>query len=58
MISPDEDDRWAEAIDTIARDDAQRAAVIAQGDAHQEQFRWDRVAADTEQVYAEVLGHP
>ena len=55
LVDPDDVDGWAAAIDQVNRDDDLRTELVARGDAHQEHFRWDRVAADTERVYAEVL---
>jgi glycosyltransferase involved in cell wall biosynthesis len=56
LLDPDDADAWAGAIERVLQDDDLRARLVAAGDLHQETFRWDRVAADTERIYAEVLG--
>jgi alpha-1,3-rhamnosyl/mannosyltransferase len=58
LLDPDDVDAWAGAIERVLQDDDLRARLVAAGDRHQETFRWDRVAADTERIYAEVLGRP
>jgi alpha-1,3-rhamnosyl/mannosyltransferase len=55
LVDPADADAWAAAIDRVAREPEWRAALTARGDAHQERFRWSRVAADTAAVHAEVL---
>ena len=58
LVDPDDTDGWADAIARVTTDAALHADLVARGAAHQDRFRWERVAVDTEQVYAEVLGHP
>lgn len=55
LLDADDHDAWAEAIVGIATDEAQRAALVARGDAHQARYTWARVAAETRAVHDEVL---
>lgn len=56
LLDPDDADAWAAAITAIAEDPARREALVAAGAAHQERFRWDRVARETIAVHDEALG--
>ncbi len=56
VLDADDEYAWAAAITHIALDPDARRDIVRRGTAHQERFRWTRVAEETERVYAEVLG--
>jgi glycosyltransferase involved in cell wall biosynthesis len=46
---------WAEAIEVLIEDTGLRAGLAARGRARASAFRWERAAAETANVYREVL---
>jgi glycosyltransferase involved in cell wall biosynthesis len=55
LLDPDDPDAWAAAIAALVGDPAQRAALVAAGDAHQAAFTWRRAAEATRAAHREVL---
>jgi glycosyltransferase involved in cell wall biosynthesis len=55
LLDPDDPDAWAAAITAVAEQPEHRAALVAAGTAHQERYRWDRVARETAAVHDEAL---
>jgi glycosyltransferase involved in cell wall biosynthesis len=57
MVLPAEDEsRWAEAMEALLEDAAQRERMRRQGLERSAAFSWDRAAAETWAVYRRVLG--
>jgi glycosyltransferase involved in cell wall biosynthesis len=56
LVDPGDPDAWAAAITRMLDEPDHRAELVARGDAHQEHYRWSRVARETSAVHVEALG--
>jgi glycosyltransferase involved in cell wall biosynthesis len=56
LVDPRRPDAWAEALGDLLTQPDRRAALVAKGRARAGEFSWERCAAATRALYAEVLG--
>lgn len=55
LLSPDDPDAWAGAMQRLLDDEAERDRLAEAGRSHVEQFSWKSTAAQTIQVYRDAL---
>ncbi len=55
LLDPDDADAWAAAIERLAADPAERAALAERGRAQAAGFSWERAARETVAVWREAL---
>jgi alpha-1,3-rhamnosyl/mannosyltransferase len=55
LVDPSDVEGWSSALRRLLEDEPRRAALAAAGRRRAQQFSWRRMAAETVQVYREVL---
>ena len=56
LVDPEDPDRVGAAVQRVLSSEGLRDDLSARGQAHAKQFSWDRVAAETSALYAQVAG--